>query len=72
MKFLQRLLGDFCSHRFSWPRLSGNGQHYQICLTCGTAYEYDWKRMRRTDLLVVPNGQNSVALARTRLPGTVR
>lgn len=38
-------------HRFTCPpRLSGNDQHYQICLVCGTAYEYDWKRMRRTDL----------------------
>jgi len=49
MRFLQRLFGEFCSHRFTWPRLSGDGQHYQICLICGTAYEYDWMRMRRTD-----------------------
>jgi hypothetical protein len=71
MKFLQRLLGEFCSHRFTWPRLSGNGQHYQICLICGTAYEYDWKRMQRTDRLLVTNGQHPLDLARTRLPGTV-
>jgi hypothetical protein len=42
-----------CPHRFAWPRLGGNGQHYQICLICGTAYEYDWKKMRRTDRLLV-------------------
>src|SRR5271157_4219973 len=71
MKFLQRLLGKFCSHRFTWPRLSGNGQHYQICLICGTAYQYDWKRMQRTDRLLVTNGQHALASARTRLPGTV-
>jgi hypothetical protein len=71
MKFLQRLLGELCSHRFTWPRLSGNGQHYQICLICGTAYEYDWKRMQRTDRLLVTNGQHPLDLARTRLPGTV-
>jgi hypothetical protein len=56
MRFLQRLFGEFCSHRFTWPRLIGNGQHYQICLICGTAYEYDWKRMRRTDRLLVTDG----------------
>ena len=71
MTFLQRLLGELCSHRFTWPRLSGNGQHYQICLSCGTAYEYDWKRMQRTDRLLVTNGQHLLASARTRLPGTV-
>jgi hypothetical protein len=70
MTFLQRLFGEFCSHRFTWPRVSANGQHYQICLTCGTAYEYDWKKMRRTDRLVVTHAQH-LALARTRLPGSV-
>ena len=71
MRFLQRLFGEFCSHRFTWARLSGNGQHYQICLICGTAYEYDWKRMQRTDRLLVTNGQHPLALGRTRLPGVV-
>jgi hypothetical protein len=51
MTFLERLFGEFCSHRFTWPRLSGDGQHYQICLICGTAYGYDWRRMQRTDRL---------------------
>ena len=59
MKFLQRLFGEICFHRFTWPRLSGNGQHYQICLICGTAYQYDWKRMQRTDRLLVTNGQHA-------------
>jgi hypothetical protein len=71
MRFFQRLFGDLCSHRFTWPRLGGNGQHYQICLICGTAYEYDWKRMRRTDRLPVTTGQYPLALAPTRSPGTV-
>ncbi|MGA3092849.1 MAG: hypothetical protein ABSD75_30005 [Terriglobales bacterium] len=69
MKLLQRLIGEFCSHRFTWPRLSGNGQHYQICLICGTAYEYDWKRMQRTDRLVVTPAQHVLAAVRARLPG---
>jgi hypothetical protein len=70
MRFLQRLFVEFCPHRFTWPRLRGNGQHYQICSICGTAFEYDWKRMRRTDRLLV-NEQHPLALARTRFPGTV-
>jgi len=28
-------------------------RHYQICLACGTAYEYDWRLMRRTNRLLV-------------------
>ncbi len=71
MRFLQRLLAEFCSHRFTWPRMSGDGQHYQICLSCGTAYEYDWKRMQRTDRLLVMNGQHVLASVRPRSPGTV-
>ena len=71
MRFLQRLFGEFCPHRFAWPRLSGNGQHYQICLTCGTAYEYDWKRMRRTDRRLVTNEQPPLSLGQARFPGTV-
>lgn len=47
MNFLHQLLG--CTHRFSWPRVDDEGRHYQICLSCGVAYEYDWKVMRRTD-----------------------
>lgn len=57
MTFLQRLVAELCPHRFAWPRLNVDGQHYQICLVCGTAYEYDWKKMQRTDRLLVVNGQ---------------
>ena len=48
MTFLKGLLKRACSHRFAWPRLDAAGRHYQICLLCGTAYEYDWSLMRRT------------------------
>jgi hypothetical protein len=58
MRFLRRLLTRFCSHRFTWPRLDGNGSHYQICLLCGTAYEYDWQSMRRTNQLPTPEAQH--------------
>jgi len=53
MAFLKMLFGRGCSHRFSWPRIGTNGHHYQICSLCGTAYEYDWKMMKRTERLVV-------------------
>jgi len=53
MDFLHQLLG--CTHRFSWPRIDDEGRHYQVCLSCGAAYEYDWKVMRRTDRPFVVN-----------------
>jgi hypothetical protein len=37
-----------CRHQFSWPRHSGDGEYYQICLQCGVKYRYDWSAMRRT------------------------
>jgi hypothetical protein len=49
MRLLKRLLR--CPHRFTWPRTDAFGRHYQICLDCGTEYEYDWKVMRQTGLL---------------------
>jgi hypothetical protein len=52
MALLRWLFGRGCLHRFSWPRVDANGNHYQICSLCGTAYEYDWKQMRRTEHLV--------------------
>ncbi|HLV85401.1 MAG TPA: hypothetical protein VKV39_00385 [Candidatus Sulfotelmatobacter sp.] len=51
MKFLENLLRQSCSHRFGWPRVDGCGRHYQICLDCGTAYEYNWDDMRQTGRL---------------------
>lgn len=53
MKLLQLLLRQSCPHRFSWPRIDDNGRHYQVCLACGSAYEYDWEIMRRTNRLIV-------------------
>jgi len=53
VKFLKLLLRQCCTHRFSWPRTDENGRDYQICLSCGTAYEYDWETMRRTDRVLV-------------------
>lgn len=52
VKFFKLLLRQGCTHRFSWPRIDDSGRHYQICLGCGTAYEYDWSGMHRTDRLL--------------------
>ena len=53
MKLLKLLLRQGCMHRFSWPRIDENGRHYQVCLACGSAYEYDWGAMKRTDRLLI-------------------
>ncbi len=47
MRLLKRLLQQTCLHRFAWPRTDAFGRNYQICLDCGTAYEYDWDGMRQ-------------------------
>jgi hypothetical protein len=49
MTLWQQLLSRACPHRFGWPRVDNDGRHYQICVLCGTAYEYDWKLMCRTN-----------------------
>ena len=46
-KLMDVLMLGHCSHEFSWPRRSANGDYYQVCLLCATAYQYDWKTMRR-------------------------
>ena len=61
MNFLKWILGRSCSHKFSWPRANADGRHYQICPLCGTAYEYDWRMMRRTDRLLTLNAHQSRA-----------
>ena len=57
MKFLKGLFERSCSHRFTWPRTDAHGRHYQICPLCGTAYEYDWSAMRRTDRLLTADAE---------------
>ncbi len=53
-KFFQRLMESLCPHRFSWPRSGAHGQDYQVCLLCGTAYEFDVLTMRRTGRVITP------------------
>jgi hypothetical protein len=61
LNLLKQLLHRGCDHRFSWPRVDQDGRHYQICLTCGTAYEYDWKKMRLTKKLLSEGVKRVVA-----------
>jgi hypothetical protein len=53
---LRQIVQYLCPHRFSWPHSGAHGQDYQVCLLCGTAYEYDWTTMRRTGRLALPTG----------------
>jgi len=46
-KLMDVLMLGRCSHEFSWPRRTPNGEYYQVCLVCATAFQYDWKTMRR-------------------------
>lgn len=48
-KLLDVLLLGRCSHEFSWPRRSPDGEYYQVCLLCAAEYKYDWGSMRRTE-----------------------
>ena len=50
-KLMDVLMLGRCSHEFSWPRRAVNGEYYQVCLLCATAYQYDWKTMRRGNRL---------------------
>ena len=52
---LKQILRWLCPHRFSWPHSGIDGQDYQVCLLCGTAFEYDVNTMRRTGRLVLPH-----------------
>ena len=52
-----------CSHEFSWPRRAASGEYYQVCLLCATAYEYDWKTMRRGNRVEEPAAE-TVAIRR--------
>jgi hypothetical protein len=58
MKLLKWFFEPGCSHRFAWPRMETKGRHYQICLVCGIAYEYDWEKMRRTRRLMAAEGRH--------------
>ena len=41
-----RFLQELYPHRFYWPR-SVHGRDYQVCVICGTAYDYHWITLHR-------------------------
>jgi hypothetical protein len=53
-RILTRLLQMCCQHRFSWPHTGPHGQDYQVCLICGSAYEFDVVTMTRTGRIATP------------------
>lgn len=57
-KILDVLMLGRCSHEFSWPRRSSDGDYYQVCLLCAAEYKYDWQTMKRTQR-VDPSGSES-------------
>jgi hypothetical protein len=65
-QFLKRLIEKLCPHRFSWPHSGAYGQDYQVCLICGTAYEYDWISMRRTGRVVMTSDLQRESVPRKR------
>ncbi|HXW92070.1 MAG TPA: PilZ domain-containing protein [Terriglobales bacterium] len=48
-----------CSHEFSWPRRTGDGDYYQVCTLCAAEYKYDWKTMRRTERVDPRKAENA-------------
>jgi hypothetical protein len=58
--FVRRILRFLCPHRFLSPHSGIHGQEYQVCLRCGTAFEYDTTAMRRTGRVVLPTGAMSL------------
>ena len=58
-KLMDVLLLGRCSHEFSWPRRSPNGEYYQVCMVCATAYQYDWKTMRRGHRIEEPTAETA-------------
>lgn len=71
MSLWKELLKRSCAHRFAWPRIDDDGRHYQICLLCGSAYEYDWTTMSRTNRLLavsVSHVSRAKALGATGFP----
>ncbi len=54
-----------CSHEFSWPRRAANGEYYQVCMLCATAYQYDWKTMRRGSRVDEPAAETATVRRRS-------
>ena len=64
-KIMDVLMLGRCSHEFSWPRRAANGDYYQVCMLCATAYQYDWKTMRRGSKVDEPLADTSTVRRRS-------
>ena len=64
-KLMDVLMLGRCSHEFSWPRRAANGDYYQVCLLCATAYQYDWKTMRRGNKVEEPASEATTVRRRS-------
>jgi PilZ domain-containing protein len=65
-KLMDVLMLGRCSHEFSWPRRAANGEYYQVCMVCATAYQYDWKTMRRGSRVDEPAAETTTVRRRSR------
>jgi PilZ domain len=64
-KLMDVLMLGRCSHEFSWPRRAASGEYYQVCMLCATAYQYDWKTMRRGSRVEDPTSETTVVRRRS-------
>ncbi len=64
-KLMDVLMLGRCSHEFSWPRRAASGDYYQVCLLCATAYQYDWKTMRRGNRVEEPTSESTTVRRRS-------
>src|SRR5258708_18250438 len=64
-KLMEFLLLGGCSHEFSWPRRAANGEYYKVCLGCASAYQYDWKTMRRGNRVDEPMADTTTVRRRS-------
>jgi hypothetical protein len=64
-KLMDVLMLGRCSHEFSWPRRAANGEYYQVCMVCATAYQYDWKSMRRGNRVDEPVAETTTVRRRS-------
>ena len=64
-KLMDVLMMGRCSHEFSWPRRAVSGEYYQVCLLCATAYQYDWKTMRRGSKVDAPVAETTATPRRS-------
>jgi hypothetical protein len=58
---LSSLFTRVCSHQFTWPRRASDGTVYQVCLSCGDCFRYDWDTMSRGERIEAMSETASVS-----------